>query len=180
MTKVFHVTLVLATGLLALGACQQGEQPGTAAQSRTTPALTKVDVVFINRVSVAGPQEVAFAQLAATKSADPAVRHFAEDVIGDFTRIDQRLGTIAQGNGMTPASDMDGRHQMLYRQLQSTNGAAFDRGYIDGQLQDLTMLIEAFQAEADSGSEPQVRSLATQSLPPLQQHLQAAAKIKSL
>ena len=62
----------------------------------------------------------------------------------------------------------------LYRQLQSMSGPAFDRAYMNGQMQDVTMLIEAFQSEADSGKDPQVRIFAQQYLPMMQQHLQMA------
>jgi putative membrane protein len=60
---------------------------------------------------------------------------------------------------------------MLYQQLQSLSGPAFDRAYASGELQDLTMATETFQSEADGGSDPQVRSFAQQYLPMLLEHV---------
>jgi putative membrane protein len=179
MTKVCHVALLLAAALFALTACQSGGQGG-AGKGPATPELTKVDAIFINSAGTAGLAEVAFGQLAATQAKDPAVRQLAEQIVADFTEIDRQVAALAQTAGMASPTDMDGRHQMLYRQLEPLNGPAFDRAYVNGQLQDLTMAIQAFQAESDSGSKPGVRSLATQSLPTLQQHLRTAAGIAAL
>ena len=178
MTRILHVALILGAALLSLAACQPAGQGGTADQSagqaQATPAQLAADTAFINTAGTLGLEEVRFAQLAETKAADPAVRRFAAKMIADHTMVDQALAALAQSKGITPPSNMDARDETLYRQLQSLDGPAFDRAYIDGQMQDLTMVIEAFQAEADSGKEPQVRSFAQQYLPMMQQHLQMA------
>ena len=175
MTRTSHVALILGATLFSLTACQPAEQAGTTAQSAgQARALSTVDATFINSAGTSGLDEVAFAQLAGTKAADQEVRRFAEKTIADFTTVNQQLAVLAKGKGMTPASDMDGRHQVVFHELQSLNGAAFDRAYMDGQLQDLTVMMRAFQTEADSGSDPQVRSFAQQHLPMMLQHMQMA------
>ncbi len=97
----------------------------------------------------------------------------------DHAAINQQLAALAESKGMAPPSNSDGRHETLYRQLESLNGPAFDHAYMDGQMQDLTMLIQAFQTAADSGSNPQVRSFAQQGLPMVQPHLQMALALTS-
>jgi putative membrane protein len=181
MTKIFHVMLILGAALLPLAACQPAEQAGTTAQSagqaQATPALSTADAAFIDTAGALGLEEVRFAQLAETKATDPAVRRFAAEMIADHTLVGEQLAALAQGKGITPPSNMDARHETLYRQLQSLNGPAFDRAYMDGQMQDVTMVIEAFQTAADSGKEPQVRSFAQRHLPMMQQHLQMALTV---
>jgi len=182
MTKTSHVALILGAALFCLTACQPTEQAGTTApgQAQATTALSKVDVTFINKAGTSGLEEVTFAQLAETKATDPAVRGLAEKIVANFTTVNQQLAALAQSNGMTTPSEMSGPHQILYRQLQSQNGPAFNRAYIDRQLQDLTMAIETFQTEADSGSDPRVRSFAQQSLPMLLETLQTASAMANL
>lgn len=178
MTRIFRVTLVLGTALLALAACQSGEQAGTSGQSagqgQAAPALSEANAVFIDAAGTLGLEEVKFAQLAETKAADPAVRRFATKMSADHGMVGEQLATLAQSKAITPPSNMDAGHETLYRQLQSMSGPAFDRAYMNGQMQDVTMLIEAFQSEADSGKDPQVRIFAQQYLPMMQQHLQMA------
>ncbi|HTB47917.1 MAG TPA: DUF4142 domain-containing protein [Acetobacteraceae bacterium] len=176
MTKAHHPALILGAALFTLTACQDGTTGQSAGQAQAAP-LTKVDVAFINRAGPAGLGEVAFASLAQTKASDPAIRDLAIKMIADFNPANRQIAALAQSNDMAPAADMDGHHQVVFHQLESLNKGAFDRAYISGQLQDLTMVIQVFQTEADSGSLPQVRSVAQQHLPVLLEDLQMANKI---
>ncbi len=181
MTKVSHVGPILGVALFALSACQPAGQTGSTAKSEgDAQALSTADVRFVNAAGTSGLVAVTFAQLAKMKATDPAVRHLAETTIADLTSVDQQLAALAQGIGMTPPTDMDGRHQVLYHQLQAMNGPAFDHAYVDGQLQDLTVAIQAFQAEADSGSKPQLRNFAQQNLPVMMDQLRMAGTIAGL
>jgi len=178
MTRIFDIPLILGAVMLSLAACQPAGQGGTtdqsAGQGQAAPALSEANAVFVDAAGTLGLEEVRFAQLAETKAADPAVRRFATKMLADHTTVGEQLATLAQSKGITLPSDMDAGHETLYRQLQSMSGPAFDRAYVNGQMQDVTMVIEAFQTEADSGKDPQVRSFAQQYLPMMQQHLQMA------
>jgi putative membrane protein len=177
MTKAYHLALILGAALCTLTACQDGTSGQSAGQAQP-PVLTKVDVAFINQAGPAGLGEVAFASLAQTRATDPAIRDLATKMIADFNPVNQQIAALAaQSNDIAPATEMDGRHQVMYHQLESLNRGAFDRAFISGQLQDLTAVIQVFQAEADSGSLPQVRSVAQQHLPTLLEDLQMANKI---
>ena len=159
MTRIFHVALILGTALFSLTACHPAEQAGGTAQSGgQAHALKTADVTFINSAGTSGLDQVTLAELAKTKAADPAMRRFSEQIIADLATVNQQVAALAQSKGLTPVSNMDGRHQVMFHDLQSLNGHAFDRAYVNGQLQDLTMIIQAFQHEADSGSDPQVRA----------------------
>jgi putative membrane protein len=175
MTRISHVALLLGSALFCLTACGTGSPGGKEAQA---PAeFSAKDATFINRSGTSGLEEVAFAQLAVTKANNSEVRSFAKSMIADLTPVNQQLAALTQSKGLTPPTDMDERHAAQYQQLESLNGPRFDRGYLDGQLQELTMVILAFQAEADSGSDPQVRSLAEQNVPMLLEHLRTAKTI---
>ena len=171
MTKNCDIPLILGATLFALAACQADQ---SAAQGQAAPALTEANAAFFNAAGTLGLEEVQFAQLAQTKAASPAVRSYATKMLADHTTVDEQLATLAQGKGIAPPTNMDAQHETLYRQLQSMSGPAFDHAFVNGQLQDVTMVIEAFQNEADSGKDPQVRSFAQQYLPMMQQHLQLA------
>ena len=178
MTRRFHVTLILAAVALLLAACGQADTTaGSAAQQPATAAASKVDASFIDTAGRLGLAVARLAQLAATKAADRATRDFATKVAADHATVDPQLAALAQDQGMAPVSDMDAAHETLYRQLQTLRGPAIDRAYMTGQLRDLTMLIEAYQSEADSGKIPQVRSFAQQYLPMMQEHLQLALAV---
>jgi len=178
MTRRFHVALILAAVALSLAACGRADTTAqSAGQQQATAAASKVDATFINTAGRLGLAEARLAQLAATTAADRATRDFATKVAADHATVDPQLAALAQDQGLAPASDLDAAHETLYRQLQTLRGPAFDRAYMTDQLRDLTMLIEAYQSEADSGKIPQVRSFAQQYLPMMQQHLQLALTV---
>ena len=179
MTRLSRVVLILGAALFSLAACGTGPS-AQSGQGQAAPALSSAEALFINRAGTSGLEEVTFARLAETKAANPTVRSFATSLIADLAVVNQQLADLTRSKGLTPPSEMDDRHAALYQQLQSLNGPAFDRAFLEGQLQELTMMIEAFQKEADSGTDPQVRGLAQQHLPMLLRHLQAANAIAAL
>ncbi len=177
MIKAYLLTLILGASLLALTACEGGSSGQSGKEAQATGAFSAVDATFLNRAGTAGLQEVTFAHPAQTKAANPTLHSFAASLIADLTPVNQRLAALTASNGLAPPTDMDEHHAAMYQQLQATNGVTFDRTYLEGQLQQLTLLIQIFQSEADRGSDPQVRGLAQQNLPMLLDHLRAASAI---
>jgi putative membrane protein len=184
MTERLRIALVLPALLLCLSACQPDAPTGSTAhgagQAQEPAVFSKVDASFINTAGPLVIEETRFAQLAATKAADPAIRRFAAAILADRGTVNQQLASLAAANGLAPTSEMAGSHPQLYEKLQALNGVAFDRAYIGGELQQLTMVIQAFQRESDSGSKPEVRDVARQHLALMQEQLQTASAMAGL
>jgi putative membrane protein len=176
MTRRFRAALILGAALLILPACQP-TAPGDATAESAAQEPSKVDLTFVSAAAPLELAEIGFGQLAAAQANNPSVRSFATKIVADHTAINRKLVALAQGKGMATPSDMDEHHQVSYHELQAMKGPAFDRAYLNAQLQDLTMLIQTFQAEADSGADAQLRGLAQQCLPTVQQHLHMALEI---
>jgi putative membrane protein len=177
MTRNCHHALVLGAALLTLTACAAGSSGEAGKDAQTAPAFSAQDAAFLSRAGTSGLEEVTFARLVQTKAANQSLRGFAMALIADLTPVNQKLAALTESKGLAPPTAMDEHHADLYQRLQSLNGIAFDRGYLDGQLQELTMVIQVFQREADRGSDMQVQSLAQQNLPMLLDHLRAASVI---
>ena len=58
--------------------------------------------------------------------------------------------------------------------IASKNGTEFDREYARMMVEDHQKDIAAFEREASSGSDPDVKAFAMETLPTLRAHLQAA------
>jgi putative membrane protein len=171
----------VGAALLALAGCQSAQQAATtvqsAAQAQTTPTLSTTDATFINLAGTSGLAEVQLGELAQTKASNPAIRRFATQMATDHTRANQRLAALAQAKQMTAPSSMDTLHTQVYQQLQNTRGRNFDKLYMDGQVQDHRTVVQAFQNEAQNGTDPDVRAFAQQNLPMMQQHLEMAQRL---
>lgn len=183
MIRMSRLAPILGATLLCVTACQSDQQAGGRSAERQTQANaepTKVDFAFVNTAIPLGLEAVEFAKLAQTKAADPEVRSLATGILADFTAVNPKLAAASQSIGLSPPDETDARHQILYHQLESLSGATFDRAYVNAQLQDLTQTIQAFQTEADTGSNPALRSVSQQYLPIMQEHLATASRIAHL
>jgi predicted outer membrane protein len=172
MALRFRIVLLYGAVLLPLAACgvSSTETTGSAANSDE-------DAKFADRAPVELLQGLTFARLAETKASDEGVRRFAATMEHDYDTIDHQLTPQLQEIDMQQPSGMDGRHQVLYVQLQTYKGRAFDRTYLGDQLEDQTTMIEVFQAEADSGKKPTLQKLAQASLPALLSDLRSADQL---
>jgi putative membrane protein len=173
----------MVVSCVALAACgnQKAENAATmaksAAQAQVNPTLSTTDATFINMAATSGIEEVTFGQLAQTRASSRAIRDFASNMVADHTSANQRLMALASAKQITPATSMDSAHEATYQTLQGLRGHAFDKAYMDGQVQDHQMVVQSFQQEATSGTDPDVKAFAQQMLPTLQQHLTMAQKL---
>jgi len=166
--------LLLGVVMVSLAACGSSEQAGKAAEAN---GPSKVDLYFVGRGTAYNIDAAAFAQLAQTKATDSAVRDLAMRISQTDSSIDRQLAALAQTEGLSVPSSMDEQHQARFAQLQSMNGPAFNRAWLDEALPDQTMAIQTFQAEADAGKYPPLHDLAQQSLPALLENLQATQQL---
>jgi putative membrane protein len=159
---------ILGIALVLLASCQSHDQDREQRSGKQALAA------FLTTADALGRAELTFSRLAETKAVNPDVRSFATALLAEQAPLNDQIATMASSRGVILPADMDARHAMLYQELQSRNGRGFDQAYLDSQMQDRTMLIQAFQDQADTGTDPQVRDFATQHLPALMQSLRTA------
>ena len=69
---------------------------------------------------------------------------------------------------------LDAKHQAVVDRLSKLSGAEFDRAYSTEMLEDHQEDVKEFQKQANSASDPDVKSFASNNLPTLQEHLKMA------
>jgi putative membrane protein len=74
---------------------------------------------------------------------------------------------------------MDSKDQATYDRLSALSGAAFDRAYMADMVKDHRTDIAEFEKEANSGSDADVKSFASKTLPTLRHHLEMAQSADS-
>jgi putative membrane protein len=181
MSRRLAFTAALLLSAIGLAACQSSEKAATTVQSATqaqmTPSLSTTDANFINTVGAGGHAEVQFGQLAQTQATRVNVRAFAAQMVTDHTAAGNELAALAQQKQMTPPSDMDLNHKASYDRLSKTYGSEFDRVYMQGQMEDHTAVVNAFQNEITNGSDADVKAFAQKYLPTIQHHLDMARQL---
>jgi putative membrane protein len=181
MSRCLAFTAALFVAAIGLAACQSSEKAATgvqsAAQAQMTPSLSTTDANFINTVGAGGHAEIAFGQVAQSQATRTDVRAFAAQMVSDHTTAGNELTTLAQNKKMTPPADMDLVHKSKFDQLKNTYGSEFDRVYMQGQVEDHTAVVNAFQNEISNGSDADLKAFAQKYLPTVQHHLEMARQI---
>ena len=152
------------------------------AQNGATPAsgqtqLSEQDRQFVIRAAQGNVAEITLSQLATQRATSPAVRSYATRMVADHTQASSTLMQLARSKGLTPPRSMDAEHQALRARIGQIPGPRFDRVYMEAMVRDHANTVALFQQQATRGQDPDLRAFATQMLPALRDHLQAARRL---
>jgi len=135
------------------------------------------DAAFAIKAAQGGLAEVKLGRLAAEKASSPDVKAFGQQMIDDHGKANEQLKTVAESEGMTLPTDVNGKQQAIYDRLSKLSGAEFDAAYVKDMVMDHQEDVKEFKKEADSGKDEKIKSFASQTLPVIQGHLE---KIKAI
>jgi putative membrane protein len=171
-----HILLAAAASLaLAPAAFAQsnmspgagGERSGSAGQSQ----LQSADQDFVKKAAIGGMFEVQSSEIAQDKAQSAEVKEFAEQMITDHGKANKELESAAQDLGATVPEELDAKHQQALQKLESASeGAEFDRAYIQAQRNAHKEAVNLFSSYSKSGGDAQLTSWAQKTLPTLQEH----------
>lgn len=142
----------------------------------TNPANTSE---FVAEAAAGGMAEVQLASLALTRSQNPEVKEFAKRMIDDHSKANDELKPIAASKSILLPKDLSATEKSLSDKLSKLNGAEFDKEYVNARVADHEKDVKAFQTQAQTGTDTDVRAFAAKTLPTLQQHLQMIQAIKA-
>ena len=95
-------------------------------------------------------------------------------LVTDHTNDYQQLGAIARKANLTVPNGLDPMHDKMIAPFEKLKGAAFDRRYAHEMVAGHEKAIAEYKRESESGENAEIKAYATQALPTLQKHLQAA------
>ena len=176
-------TLSSAAFALSLALClpasaqtsASGAEPG-ATTTNAQPTLTAVDKAFLDQVAEFNDPEIHAAILAGEQANGSTVKAYARLANSDHNDIANDLAALAERYRVNlPNPCAQGDNQAI-NQLKSQRGEAFDRAYIEAQVQDHRKAIDLFEQEAKAG-DSEVEQFAKQTLGILRQHLDLAELI---
>lgn len=132
------------------------------------------DEAFMDKAMSDTIADAEAAKLAQRETKLDSVRALAARASDDDARASARLKAIAAGEHVALPAGADRSAERDLEQLRSASGAAFDREYVERAITTRQDAIRAFEGELKSGSDPQIKAFASQTLPTLQQQLQLA------
>jgi putative membrane protein len=155
---------------LALSAWAQAAGPAAADPTAAQTAASPTDAAFLAQAVPAGREEVMAASGALKMSKSAGVKKAAELVHQDHLTANRKLATIARQKGWTlPPADASAAAPSNYS----------DDAYVSSQIKAHQDAIALFTDEAASGSDPELRAFAQDTLPALRQHLKSMQALQS-
>ncbi|HMH21948.1 MAG TPA: DUF4142 domain-containing protein [Puia sp.] len=192
MKNLFNYCTAFALGVACLS-CNNGGQEDSAKEAKDSNvakidssasqtvssvpvSVSKDDAQFVVEATSGGMMEVQFGQLAQQKGMAKDVKDFGAMMEKDHTNLGDKLKTVATSKNITTPTALSPDQQKEMDDLSKKSGKDFDKAYISMMVDDHKKDIKAFEAEAKSGSDSDIRAFADSSLHTLKMHLNEAQK----
>jgi putative membrane protein len=150
----------------------------TAAPPEIPATLNAVDFNFVGQANLGAPFQIDSGRLAETKGTTAAIRSYADLMVASHIPVVDALNVILQRKNITPSSTLlHGAYNAMLSTLEADPRAAFDRDYVNGQVEYQKGNAALFEQEIQYGTDPDLRAFALQTLPKIVDHLQRAEKL---
>ncbi len=155
------------------------QPPAGAASSSTASSSSSAnaDQDFIANAAKGNRAEVTLGKMVASKTKDPSVRQFAQQMVKDHSAALNELTQLAQSKNITLPEGLPDDATALQSKLSSASGKALDKDYMDSMVDDHKKDISEFQDASQNAKDPDVKQWAAKTLPTLQAHLEKAEQI---
>lgn len=135
---------------------------------------------FIDEASAKGIAEIETAKMALETSQDKHIREFADWMIEDHTKVNEKMREIAQQKNIDVADDAGLMDQGKAMVLEMRDGEDFNEAYANNQVVAHEQTIDLFQRgsrELDEQHE-ELHQLIEETLPKLQEHHARARQLQ--
>jgi putative membrane protein len=150
----------------------------TAAPPETPASLNAVDFNFVGQANLGAPFQIDSGRLAETKGTSAALRSYAHLMVTSHIPVVDKLNAILKRKNITPSNTLlHGAYDAMIFTLKADRSAAFDRNYVNGQVEYQKGNAALFEQEIQNGADPDLKQFARQTLPKIVDHLQRAEKL---
>ena len=161
-------TLIAAVAAIAL--------VGSAAVAQQKMAQTKAPAeatTFAKKVAAANTFEIQSSELAQQRAQSAEVKSFAQKMISDHTKAGKDFKAAVQEANISPPppEQPDAKQKAILAKLEKAQGAAFDKAYVNAQLNAHKEAVSLFRNYSKSGKTEPLKSFAQKTLPTLEHHL---------
>ena len=141
--------------------------------------LSSVDYNFVAQANLGAPFQIDSGRIAEQKGMTPAMRDYAHLMVVSHGPVVDALNKVLQRKGLTapPNPLLHGAYDAMINSLKAEQGRAFDRDYVDGQVQYQEGNAALFRYEIENGTDSDLKEFARQTLPKIEDHLKRALKL---
>jgi putative membrane protein len=148
-----------------------------AYSQKPVATLSHSDSSFLKDAAEGSMDEVRLGEMAQQKASNDRVKAFGKHMVDDHSKMANDVQAIASQKNINLPADITITEKASNKLLSSKSGDSFDKSYMSAMLKDHKDDIQAFEKEANSGTDPDVRALASKALPTLREHLKMAEDV---
>jgi putative membrane protein len=150
----------------------------TAAPPEAPATLNAVDFNFVGQANLGAPFQIDSGRLAETKGTSAAIRSYAHLMVTTHIPVVDALNVILKKKNVVPTNTLlHGAYDAMISTLEADRRAAFDRNYVNGQVEYQKGNAALFEQEIQNGNDPELKEFARQTLPKIVDHLHRAEKL---
>ena len=167
---------------LGSGFAQGGQgQAGQEGQAKKAGKAGKkaADQSFVMEAAAGGLMEVELGRMAANQASNDEVKKFGQRMVDDHSKANSELSSLAEKKNITLPKELDKKGQAARDHLAKLKGAEFDKAYMQHMVADHAKDVASFRRESKTGTDPDIKAWAEQTLPVLQEHLKQAKQVAS-
>jgi putative membrane protein len=136
------------------------------------------DADFVKVASMANQDEIDAAKAALAKTTNDDVKNFAQHMIDDHTQAGAELKSLADSKNWKASDHADVKHKMAIKQMNTLNGADFDKAYATAAVADHQDAVALFKLAADKASDADLKAFASKEVPTFEMHLKMAQDLE--
>lgn len=152
--------------------------PAFAQAGGSATAGASADQKFVDMAAQTDMTEAHFGQMAADQAASQGVKDYAQMLVTDHTADYNKLTAAATKAGDTVPKGLDAAHDRMIKPFEKLKGATFDRRFIHEMVAGHEKAIAAYKKEQADGQSADLKQYASDALPTLEKHLQAAQDLE--
>ena len=157
---------------------QSGTGAATRSGTQQASNIARVDRRFMEDAAVSGQFALQAAQLASTKSGDPAVKDYANVMVDYRTNANRELMALAQSKGLELSNTLTRAMRREMEELGRKAGTEFDEEFVRKVgVKEHEKEIRHYQEASKSVKDTQLKTWIDKALPTLEQHLAQAQKL---
>jgi putative membrane protein len=134
---------------------------------------------MVKNIAEANIAEIETGDLAKQKSQNAAVQRFAQRMVDDHTDALNKLKALATRKSTPLPEDTDLAHKASAVAMRALSGVTFDKQYMEHTgVGDHERTLKLLQKTSESAGDPDLRQLAAQMIPVVQQHHTMARQLE--
>jgi len=164
------ILMSLATPLLAHSA----PAPGAGDKQ-----LSSDDKAFLKYAAEDNQAEIDLCILAEKEARSPAVKAFARLMVDDHVEIESHLAAVSESEKADLPDGLGQEGQKTRAKLEPLTGSAFEKAFMDAQIEDHGNDLKKFARENSSTQNAALRQYSAETRPILEQHLDLARAVQA-